>query len=326
MDYALIMLHHSFDSIKKNWPWMPHVFHQYIMGIMPPRTFPVPGGFVLGSGEGALTLAPASLSMLERSPERVVRAVERAAAHVTQAGARSVGVDPAIPPAAIASPWHRGSAVSAAGMFACLETAIRRNRPKRGAGSEIAVLGTGFTEVSALAYCLSGLIDGVNLAGGRPDAMERLATDFWKTTGVSPRIHRNVGTAIGRSKFILVGGTLAEGTRPTLAGGQVLIEMRYPYPVTASFGVSSPVLSVHAPVFQTPMAIEAFEPDPPSTAALIEAALVSIKACDGISLTRPLARDLTRLRTELERHGVTANGVWHGSSTTTLPSLTLMVA
>jgi hypothetical protein len=359
MDYALLTLYGSFKSVKSSRPWMPRAFHQYILGIMPPETFRVPGGFIHGAGEGCIVVAPATREMMARSPaKRVRRALERGTAELRRMAPSHVAIDPVLPDDARSPAWLSGSTVAAAGLLRAFEQAFSMTSAKRLAGYEIAVIGTAFHETVALAECLSETVRGVNLAGGKPAALERLASDFWRHAGVASRIHKSRARACSRSRIVLVAGPLAgehagagirddspddsrdyardgshddAGSVPLpLNPGSVLVDLRFYRRLPAAYAAGYPAYGepvvIQSPVLETPQPLSApVGLEPPAFSSLVEAALASTSP-DIAGLSRPSARDLRRIQKALEKRGVEATSVWNTRNMMPLDSLTPLLA
>jgi hypothetical protein len=313
---------------------MPRVFHQYILGVMPPETFGVPGGFIHGAGEGCVVVAPATKDMIAPRPGRLAsRALERGAAELRRLAPPHIAFDPVLPEDARSPAWLTGSTVTAAGVLKALERAFAMTSARRLAGYEMTVLGTAFHETVALAECLSETVRGVNLAGGKPAALERLASDFWRHSGVAPRIHKSATIACSRSRIVLVAGPLASGAPPLpLDPGSVLVGLRFPtvsaaLPLAAAgrtAGAGS--ILIQAAVLETPgPAAPTAGLEPPALSSLVEAALASTSP-EITGLSRPSARDLRRIEKALEKRGVKATSVWNTRNSISLDSLTPLLA
>jgi len=332
MDYALLTLYNSFESLKSIRPWMPRAFHQYILGMMPPATFGVPGGFIHGSGDGCIVVVPATREMMAwRNPSRVNRALERGATVLRRIAPPHVAIDPVLPETARGPTWLSGSSVAAAGVLQAFEQVFSATSARRLAGYEIAVIGTAFHETIALAECLSETVRGVNLTGGRPAAMERLATDFWRHASVASRIHKSVANACSRSRIVLVAGPLLDGGvdhQPLLLSpGSVLVELHPPWRASAGPLITHPQSAlVQSPVLVTPQPLNApVGVEPPALSSLVEAALASTSPETTI-FARPSARDLRKVERALERHGVKTTSVWNTRNMMSLASLTPLLA
>jgi hypothetical protein len=333
MDYALVTLYKSFDAVRTSWRWMPRVFHQYIMGIMPPRTIPVPGGFVSGAKEGAIIIAPVTAEMMARArlasagargARALSWALSRAAEEARVKGARQVAADPALSDVQEASSWLKGRTVAAAGVLSALEQSMSSG--KRVPACELAIVGTGFHEVMALGYALAPLVRGVNITGARPDALERLANCFWRETGVSPRIHKDVSRSLARSRLLLIAGPVTAG-EVRVPSGAVVVETRPPWQVTGSSNPPGDAVFIQAPVFELPVPLPALPGlDPPVMSPLIEAAMASSGTGEHVAALRPSLKDLRKLQAALSRQGAKTTGVWHKSVIMPVSALTLLLA
>ncbi len=331
MDYALLTLYSSFESLKSVRPWMPRVFHQYILGMLPPATFEVPGGFIHGARDGCIVVAPVTREMIApRNIPRVNRAVERGATELRRIAPPHVAIDPVIPDNARAATWLSGAAVAAAGVLQAFERTLFAAGGRRLAGYEMAVIGASFHEVVALAQCLSETVRGVNLAGAKAAALERMATDFWRHSSVASRIHKSVTNACSRSRIVLVAGPQGgeiDWRQLPLAPGSILVELRPPWQVSAgSQGMGLEPAVVQSPVLETPHPLKSpVVVEPPAISSLIEAALASISP-ETTGFSRPSARDLRKVEQALERHGVKTTSVWNTRNTLSLPTLTPLLA
>jgi len=355
MDYALLTLYSSFESLKSSRPWMPRALHQYILGIMPPETFRVPGDFIHGAGEGCVVVAPVTRDMVAGlAARRVSRALDRGTAELRRLAPPHVAIDPLLRENARNPDWLSGSTVAAAGVLKAFEQAFSMTSARRLAGYEIAVIGTAFHETVALAECLAETVRGVNLAGGKPAALERLASDFWRHAGVASRIHKSRAMACSRSRIVLIAGPLprqdagdgardepgddawddaqddAGGVPLSLNPGSVLVELRFhrQSPAADAAGClahGEPVV-IQSPVLETPRPLIApVGLEPPALSSLVEAALASTSP--GIAgLSRPSARDLRRIQKTLEKRGVKATSVWNTRNTLSIDSLTPFLA
>ena len=191
----------------------------------------------------------------------------------------------------------------------------------------MAVIGGSFHEVVALAQCLSETIRGVNLAGARPAVLERMASSFWRHSGVAPRICKSVANACLRSRLVLIAGPWEGADRAgelPISRGTIVVELR-PGVSGACLGAQDAAI-VEAPVLETPglwdkrVALE-----PPDLASLVESALSSVSP-ETINFDRPQARDMRKIEQALRRHGVKAANVWNSRNAVSLSALTPLLA
>lgn len=328
MDYALVTVHKTFESVRVFWPRMPYLFHKFIARYLPPHSVRLPAGVVLGAGEGGIVFAPATLESALRSSLRLRRAVEKAASYARERlGARVVAVDPDLP--APGPRWlsqRRGLVVRCAGLVSALENIFKADGRKRAYKHEVALIGMTSVETVAAFLCLAEYSAGINLAGGRQVAVEKLAGDLWLQTGITPRIHKDPAAAIRRSKIIFMAQAESEAIGLPWQPGSVVIDLHGKVD-SGSVPVRSDIVCLEAPVFDLPVKLPSI-PDmgPLTCAALLEAAITVAQRSPGFSTTRPSVRDLRRLQVFLKRSRAEVSSFWHKGNVVSLSALTLSLA
>jgi len=312
MDYALIASAPANDSRPALFK-LPPFLERLVMRFVPPRTKPVPGGLVVGAGEGAVIRVNKALQSLQNAPSDAPAVVDKAIAHARNLGARVIA---SLPEVARFSSENItiGTAVSSAAALFALERALRENGRSNAYRHNFALIGTAFLETLSVFKTLAEYSGGIDIASNKPMAVERIARDLWQTTGIVPRIHRNPLVAAKNARVVFIADSPPADL--TFTQGSLVIDLR-----SAVVEDSSDVAIIRGGVLDGDQ-LGPLDLIPPEVAAIVEAALVSQQKPVGFTASRPNPKDLKKILTLLAKSELAVHGIWNGKDSVSMPTLT----
>ncbi len=301
MQYAFVTFCHSDEWVRECWPWIPRMCTRFVLSRMPPRELSQFEQLV-GGAQGVLLVLPATPGTLAKSPSSVEKSLHRARDILHKA--HVVAVDPLLSQIAGLNAWPSGNCVSAASSVSVLKSLIRARRPER---DEMVVLGAEYSEVVALAACLSEDVSAVHVSAADRANMESVATGLWRSTGIGVRIHKCAEYALSRSRIVLIASRNSwqklNGIRP----GSVLVDLRYPWWAARTIN-DSLVQKVQGPWFCLPPTVVSLNPS--SVTAILEAG-ARCRLRTRVRFELPGPNDLTIINRFLLDEAPALRGFWH---------------